>query len=132
MNSREFVKILLQWSTDETLDNLLSTPGLEFLYPNPGLQWVSYVGKSSARTVGGGVISFDPSKIKGVRCLAQEAVIEPDLLEEQRAKRVADLAETRKDLEKDTNSPPEDFQEPRTLGQHQVTDEPPWAKKVDL
>lgn len=76
MNAREFIEVMLHWANDETLDTLLQTPGLEFLYPNPGLVWVSYVGKSSART-DKGVITFDPSKIQGIRCMKQVAVIEP-------------------------------------------------------
>jgi hypothetical protein len=73
MLARELFVTMLQWADDQTLENLLAVPALEFCIPCPGLQWVQYVGKGCGR-VNGKVIAFDGSKIQGVRCLSQEVV----------------------------------------------------------
>lgn len=70
--SREFMEIMLIMASSQTLDDLLQVPGLQFLYPAPGLHWVEYQGDGLAKsTISGKVISFDPTKIQGVRVIKE-------------------------------------------------------------
>ncbi len=107
MIAREMFVTMLQWANDETLDNLLSVPGLEFAIPCPGLRWVQYVGNNCGR-VDGKVVTFDISKVQGVRCLKQESTIQVDddlelkemqVSELSVAEAVADLKDAEADLE---------------------------------
>lgn len=114
MIAREMFVTMLQWADDETLENLLSVPGLEFSIPCPGLRWVQYIGKSCCR-VGGSVISFDIAKIQGVRCLKQESVIDEEIEKELDDLGINDPSqsmaeaigeELESDLNRDTNVEP--------------------------
>lgn len=66
MTSREFIQLMLIHASEETLDQLMKAPGLQFLYPLAGLVWVNYRGRGLANYEGT-LHNFDPTKIQGIR-----------------------------------------------------------------
>ena len=81
------METMLLMASDRTLDDLLQAPGLQFLYPAPGLHWVSYKGLGLAKsTVTGKMISFDPTKIQGVRVIKENDNVKEALIKDLDAK----------------------------------------------
>ncbi len=107
MRDKEFFKMLLDIGDESLFAAILSIPGLQFLYPVSGLEWVEYCGMGLAKIQGkSGKISCDPSKIKAARYLPPTEAIQPRIDVVDHALTLAGSvgAELVKDLERDTNA----------------------------
>ena len=135
---REFMEVMLRSASDTTLNEVLKSPGMQFLYPVSGLEWVHYTGNCMATIVRtGGNISFDPTKIQGVRYVAPtvDQIVEcmdddakqklidrlgadchmPDDLDDILREDVTIREELREDAISDTNSPESDHHLPLSV-----------------
>lgn len=90
VNARDILEIILEKADDPAISALIANPGLQFLYPYRGLQWVVYLGGGLARCVldSKGKISFDPNKIEGIRWVDPSVDEVADKADEKIRKRV--------------------------------------------